>query len=91
MKISSSAGKTEKDDARVTVSTYIGTGPNYSINSPVRSLFASAQDRIVTETLDDMNAGDLHIDIEDNQALDYVLVARIKTAVHRYRSHGAGL
>lgn len=89
MKISVSAGKPEKDDARVTVSDYTGTGPKYSINSPVRNLFASAQDRIVSETLDEMNAADLLIEIEDNQALDYVIVARIKAAVYRFRNQGA--
>lgn len=89
MKMRVSAGKPEKDDARVTVSAYTGTGPKYSVTSPVRSLFASAQDRIVSETLDEMNAGDLLIEIEDNQALDYVLVARIKSAIYRFRNLGA--
>lgn len=89
MKKGISAGKTEKDDALVTVSAYIGTGPNYRFNSPVRSLFASAQDRIAAEVLDCMNADDLYVEIEDNQALDYVLAARIKTAINRFRSQGA--
>lgn len=89
MKKGISAGKPEKDDVLVTVSTYIGIGPKFSIKSPVRGLFGSAQDRIAAEVLDSTNADDLYLDIEDYQALDYVLAARIKTAIHRFRNHGA--
>ena len=81
-----SAGKREKDDALVTISTTEGDNPSIVINSPVRRLFTAAQDRIVIETLRDLDSKNLNVEIEDFQALDFVLAARIKAAVNRFHS-----
>ncbi len=85
MSRTTSAGRAEKDDALVTVSYLEVKEPVFSIESPVRKLFAEAQDKVVHKTLASLNVVNIRVDIKDNQALDYVLAARIRAAVDRYR------
>lgn len=86
MKMKASAGKREKDDCLVTVSQADGTMPALVINSSVRSLFAASQNHIAIVTLEEMDAGKLKVEIDDYQALDFVLAARIRAAVLRFHN-----
>lgn len=84
MESSAWAGKKEKGDAFVTVRSNPGNGIDMEISSPVRGLFSRAQDEAVVKALEDLKAGDLVLNVEDFQALDFVLAARVKAAVLRF-------
>ena len=104
MPLSASAGSREKSDALVEVcedssATGQTTRPGSNdapatdriavhIESPVRSLFGSQQDRVVAMTLDELGVtrGELHV--YDEHALDFVLRARTRAAVERLRQLG---
>lgn len=85
MEISVSAGRKEKGDAFVTASNNGNGKTIVSITSPVRALFSEAQDAAVSRALDELDAGDLVLTVEDCQALDFVITARVKAAVLRLR------
>jgi citrate lyase subunit gamma (acyl carrier protein) len=88
--MTASAGTREKLDALVTVSD---DAPvlEISIRSPVADLFGSSQRRTITRTLRELVVSRGTVTVEDSQALDCVLKARIKAAVARLRRAGGML
>jgi citrate lyase acyl carrier protein len=91
-----SAGTGEKMDAWVTVyDTLINGDPMDSIeieiSSPVESLFGTAQRAAVLKILDMLGVHRCRVKIEDAQALDAVLAARVKAAVLRLRRAGGAV
>lgn len=88
-----SAGTAEKMDAWVTVwDSLINGDPMESmeieISSPVESLFGTAQHAAVLKMLDMLGVHQCRVKIEDAQAIDAVLAARVKAAVLRLRRAG---
>ncbi len=80
-------GSSEKMDLSVTVQKggVLAGEPEIVINSPVRSLFGNAQDNAVSSVLADFQSlGGVKIVIDDNQALDFVIRARLRAALEFY-------
>ena len=74
------AGSTDKSDALVTVKRIKGN-LKIVLSSPLSSFFSEHHDLLVRKTLRDLEEEQIFITVEDNQALDFVLKARIKAAV----------
>ena len=95
MTLSAGAGRQEKHDALVEITGFQGPGESpvpvrlsVTIESPVRDLFGPHQDRVVEAVLAelDVHSGDVHV--HDEHALDFVLRARVRAAVERFRGKG---
>ncbi|MDF1568270.1 MAG: hypothetical protein RQ801_13495 [Spirochaetaceae bacterium] len=85
MPISASAGHFQKNDALVEVREAPGGGSAVIIESPLRDLFGAQQDHAVGEVLKELGQTGLIVRVQDNQALDFVLRARVRAAVERFR------
>ncbi len=78
------AGKREKQDVFVQITT--GEDPlQVGISSSVESLFGRAIRESVMEVLEDAHIETGVVMVEDQQALDFVIRARMKTAIDRMR------
>ncbi len=84
------AGKTEKGDALVTVYRSNSDECKVTINSPVREMFKELQDNAVYTALEETGAERLTVEVNDYQALDFVLTARVKAALFRLRQKEEG-
>ncbi len=58
------------------------------IVSSVKSLFGSAQQAAVLKVLDELGVHRCRVEVQDSQAVDAVLAARVKAAVLRLRKSG---
>lgn len=83
------AGKREKMDAFVTISLH--DSREIQIESPVSDLFGIQQREAVRKALDFLKAGNCRVVVEDFQAADPVLTARVKAAVMRLRKLGGNV
>ena len=90
-----SAGTAEKMDALVTVYDSYNGIPSETIEleiySPVKSLFGSAQQAAVLKALEELGVQRCRVEVQDSQAVDSVLSARVKSAVIRLRKAGGAL
>ncbi len=84
------AGKTEKGDSLVTVYRSNSDECKVTINSPVREMFKELQDNAVYTALEETGAEGLTVEVNDYQALDFVLTARVKAALFRLREKEEG-
>jgi citrate lyase subunit gamma (acyl carrier protein) len=82
-----SAGQPEKQDVVVQISDD-QTPLKIEISSPVKDLFGKAILQTVEEELISLDVIKGTIIIQDYQALDFVLRARVKAAVYNLRNSG---
>jgi citrate lyase subunit gamma (acyl carrier protein) len=85
------AGKAQKGDVLVTIHTDNGTdnGPLcLTITSSVQGLFGTQIEAVCRQVLQELGVASGQILVEDQQALDCVLRARMRTAVQRLRQQG---
>lgn len=81
MKNVATAGTFESNDCIVTVRK--SEGLSIEIESVVFEQFGNQIRQVTLDTLNDMHIKDIHIHINDKGALDYTIIARIKTACKR--------
>ena len=77
------AGNAEKSDALVTVSPNPAGGLSIQVKSVVKAFYEDAILAAARETAQAMGVTDARIDLDDCGALDYVLRARVETALLR--------
>ncbi len=53
------------------------------IDSVVKEQFGKQIEKVALETLSSLNISNMHVYIKDKGALDYTIIARIKTAIKR--------
>ncbi len=83
-KIEATAGTSDRGDVFVhIVKTTSGSGINIALESRVKSLYEAEILKTVKKKLKDLKASDMRVEIKDQAAFDYVINARIETAVHR--------
>ncbi|MBF9018531.1 MULTISPECIES: citrate lyase acyl carrier protein [unclassified Oceanispirochaeta] len=75
-----SAGSTGKSDVLVTVQRIKGD-LKIELKSTLKNLYSESQKLIIKDTVNKLKEDHLLISVEDNQALDFVLKARLKAAV----------
>ena len=77
------AGREECDDVLVQVNVDTSEGINIDIESKVKQLFGKQIEKSVKQVLYEMNVKNVYITIKDQGALDFVIRARVKTAIKR--------
>ncbi len=82
-----SAGRPEKRDAVVSI-TDDPSSLRIEIDSPVQGLFGSAMQLAAEVELERLGVTTGTVRIKDNQALDFVIRARIQAAVAALRTAG---
>lgn len=75
------AGTLESNDCLITVKKQ--TGRKIIIDSIVFEQFGDEIKDTITKVLDDFNINDIFVNIVDKGALDYTIIARLKTALKR--------
>ncbi|MFH0766958.1 MAG: citrate lyase acyl carrier protein [Bacillota bacterium] len=80
MKIAS-AGTFESNDCLITVKKQ--TGMTIDIKSIVYDQFKDQINRVIQDTLKELNIKNIHVTINDKGALDYTIKARLLTAIRR--------
>ena len=75
-----SAGSTGKSDVLVTVQRIKGD-LKIELKSTLKNLYSESQKLLIEDTVNKLKEDHLLITVEDNQALDFVLKARLKAAV----------
>lgn len=79
------AGTLESCDARVTVELIEGTERSVTVEGPMKDVFGDAVGAAVARALDALDVPGARVTVVDRGALDYVLEARVRVAVHRAR------
>lgn len=75
------AGTYESNDCIVTVTK--SEELTIEIDSVVKEQFGKQIEKVALETLSSLNISNMHVYIKDKGALDYTIIARIKTAIKR--------
>ena len=78
-----SAGNAEKSDVLVTVSPNPGGGVEITLRSVVLAFYEDAILAALRETAEAWNVTDAKFELDDYGALDYVIRARVETAIRR--------
>jgi len=87
---SASAGKVQKGDALVTI--HEDCGPlRLNITSSVQGLFGTQIEAVCRQVLQEIGVVSGQVVVDDQQALDCVLRARMRCAVQRLRQLGGFL
>ncbi|MGL4676127.1 MAG: citrate lyase acyl carrier protein [Brevinema sp.] len=73
----------EKDDARITVDLSYKKGITIEIISKMKNLFEGQVVALITETLNELAIKNAKVVYEDFGGLDFVIRARIKSAVRK--------
>lgn len=81
-----SCGNVKPSDARVHVDLDI-KGIHVTINSKFKELFGTHMKQAVMSVLEEEGIQDIHITVEDDGALDFVIRARLKTAIRRAKGY----
>ena len=77
------AGREESDDVLVQVNLDTSEGIKIDIESKVKQLFGKQIEKSVKEVLYEMNVKNAYVTLKDLGALDFVIRARVKTAIKR--------
>jgi len=77
------AGREKGDDVLVNVNLNTSDGVNVDIESKVKQLFEKQIEKSVKDVLNEMNIKNAHVTLKDQGALDFVIRARVKTAIRR--------
>ncbi|MGI5949950.1 citrate lyase acyl carrier protein [Peptoniphilus sp.] len=75
------AGTLESNDIMITLSE--GKGINIDLESSVKKQFGKQIEKVIRETLKSYDIKDANVKAVDKGALDYVIMARVKTAIGR--------
>ncbi|HHV33790.1 MAG TPA: citrate lyase acyl carrier protein [Acholeplasma sp.] len=75
------AGTLESNDCLITVKKI--KGRKIVIDSIVFEQFGKEIEKTIIKVLDDANINDIFVNIVDKGALDYTIIARLKTALKR--------
>lgn len=75
------AGTLESNDIYITLSE--GEGINIELESSVKKQFGSQIEKVIRDTLEEYDIKDANVKAVDKGALDYVIMARVKTAIFR--------
>ncbi len=86
MKIAS-AGTFESNDCLVTVKEDINL--TIDIQSIVYDQFKNQIEKVIQDTLNELNISKIYVSIDDKGALDYTIKARLLTAIKRMREDHA--
>ena len=88
-KIEATAGTSDRGDVFVRIVKMTGGyGINIAVESRVKSLYEAEILKTVKKKLKEMQASDMRVEIKDQAAFDYVINARIETAVYRVLQAG---
>lgn len=79
------AGFNGSQDCKAIVSLTDGGGIEIEINSKMKQMFGEAMRNSIMEELAINGVDNAHIIIEDQGSLDFVIRARVKTAIDRAR------
>lgn len=83
LKVTGVAGTLESSDAMITVEPANDGGIIVDIDSSVKRQFGKQILKVVKETAEELGVKNAKIKVLDKGALDYVLIARTKAAIHR--------
>ncbi len=75
----------EKDDARITIDLSHKKGITIEIISKMKNLFEEQVTKIITSTLAELKVENAKVTYEDFGGLDFVIRARVKSAVRKAR------
>ena len=76
--------KKGKNDCLVTVSpAKPGSGITVNLQSPVLRQYGKYEKALITKTVQDAGFADVQVDVQDNSAWDYTLIARVEAALER--------
>lgn len=75
------AGTLESNDIYITLSE--GEGINIKLESSVKKQFGKQIEKVIRDTLEEYDIKDANVKAVDKGALDYVIMARVKTAITR--------
>lgn len=75
------AGTLESNDIMITLNE--GKGINIELESSVKKQFGKQIEKVIRETLQSYGIENANIKAVDKGALDYVIMARVKTAIQR--------
>lgn len=75
------AGTLESNDIMITLSK--GDGINIELESSVKKQFGKQIEKVIRESLQSYGIEDVNVKAVDRGALDYVIMARVKTAIQR--------
>lgn len=78
------AGSTNKSDVLVTVRRIKGD-LKIELKSTLKNLYSESQKLLIEDMVNKLEEDHLLITVEDNQALDFVLKARLKAAISALR------
>lgn len=82
IKKSAIAGTVESNDILITVDKG-NNGIELDLDSSVKKQFGKQIEKVIRETVEEMNIKDINIKAVDKGALDYVIMSRVKTAIYR--------
>jgi citrate lyase acyl carrier protein len=74
------AGSTDKSDVLVTVQRIKGD-LEIELKSTLKGMYSESQKLLIENTVSKLEEDHLLITVDDNQALDFVLKARLKAAI----------
>jgi citrate lyase subunit gamma (acyl carrier protein) len=77
------AGTTESSDVQIMITPNEGNGIEINLNSIVKTQFGDAILETVKEILDSFNVKDAIVQIQDKGAFDWVIRARMQSALSR--------
>lgn len=77
----SKAGSLESND--ILIMLYPAEETTIELESPVKMQFGSVMERVILETLKEMDIDSVRVVAQDKGALDFAIRARVKTAVER--------
>mgnify|MGYP004554970161 FL=1 len=84
-KMKGTAGREKPQDCIVTVDLERKSGIEIQLNSKMEKMFGDAIQKAIREALSEMNVKAANVKVDDFGSLDFVIKARIKTAVKRAR------
>ncbi|GAA0121789.1 MAG: citrate lyase acyl carrier protein [Clostridium argentinense] len=79
------AGNEKSDDVLVKVQLDGVEGITIDIKSKIKKIFGKHMETAIKEALKELNVENAKVELEDFGALDFVIKARVKTAVKRAR------
>ena len=77
------AGSLESSDVLITVDSNHGKGREISLTSIVKRQYGKQIQKVVEDTLDNLDVDDVKVRLEDKGALDCTIRARLEAALHR--------
>lgn len=82
--LEATAGTSDKGDVLVhVIKLPTGSGIQIDLESRVKSLYESAILKTVNKKLQELKVSDVRVEVKDEAAFDYVINARLETAVRR--------